>query len=218
MKVLVIGATGGSGIAAVRELVSAGHTVTAFSRHPEKLGALSEKVEAVAGDASILSDIDKVMMGKDAVIVTLGISESALRVRLLGSQNTPINIRSVGTANVIAAMRSHGMRRLVVQSSFGVGESRAKLPLLYRLMFRLLLAPQIADTEEQEQLVRSSGLDWVIAQPVNLTDAVEAGDPVASPEGEVQTMRVSRQQVGAFLARAIGNPTYLQRSVALSGQ
>ncbi|RJF92034.1 NAD(P)-dependent oxidoreductase [Noviherbaspirillum saxi] len=218
MKVLVIGATGGSGIAAVKALLSAGHEVTAFSRHPEKLKELGNRIAMVAGDASSLADVDRAVQGKDAVVVTLGISESALRVRLFGSRNTPINIRSAGTANAITAMHRHGLRKLVVQTSFGVGESRAKLPLLYRLIFKLLLAPQIADTEEQERLVRNSRLDWVIAQPVNLTDTLEDGYPLASPEGEVNAMKVSRKQVGSFLANAIDTSAYLHRSVALSGQ
>ena len=113
-------------------------------------------------------------------------------------------------------MRRHGVRRLVVQSSFGVGATRDKLPWLYRLMFALLLKPQIDDTERQEREVRASGLDWVIAQPVNLTDAFEDAAPYASPNGEVRAMKVSRARVGRFLAEAASGPGYVGQSVALS--
>ena len=47
-------------------------------------------------------------------------------------------------------MGTHGVRRLVVQSSFGVGETRGRLRLQERLFFSLLLKPQIVDTEVQE--------------------------------------------------------------------
>jgi hypothetical protein len=55
-----------------------------------------------------------------------------------------------------------------------------------------VLRPQIADTERQEREVRASGLDRVIAQPVNLTDDPHPGLPFASPTGELRAMKVSR--------------------------
>lgn len=216
MKVLVVGATGGSGRATVEELLARGHEVTAFSRHAGQLQPLAGRVKLVSGDAMNPVDVERAVAGKDAVIVTLGISESALRVRLFGGTNTPINVRSAGTRNVIAAMRKHGVRKLVVQTSFGVGATRDKLPFIYRLMFQLLLKPQIADTEQQEREVRASGLDWVIAQPVNLTDGVEREDPFASPDGEVRGMKVSRKRVGRFLVDAVQGAMYVGKSVALS--
>ncbi len=35
---------------------------------------------------------------------------------------------------------------------------------------REAMKPQMDDTEVQEKLVRNSGVDWVLAQPVHLTD------------------------------------------------
>lgn len=215
MKCLVVGATGGSGRAVVEELLSAGHEVTAFSRHAEKLSA-SERLRIVKGDAINPADVDVAVRGHDAVIVTLGISESALKVRLFGSATTPINVRSAGTRNVIAAMKRHGVRRLIVQTSFGVGETRARLPLIYRLMFSLLLKQQIADTEVQEREVRSSGLDWVLAQPVNLTDQDGRETVQASAEGETGKMKISRRSVARFLAQTAATMQHTGRSVALS--
>jgi len=216
MKVLVVGATGGSGKAAVAELLDRGHEVTAFSRSAASLHGMSDRLLVVVGDATDTNDIDQAVRGQDAVLVTLGISENPLRVRVLGRSGTPIQVRSQGTRNVIAAMRAHGVSRLVVQTSYGVGETRRQLPLRYRLLFRLLLGPQIADTELQDQAVHDSGLDWVIAQPVTLTDAREDGEPFTSTRGEVGAWHVSRSRVGRFLAQALEAPTYVGQTVALS--
>jgi putative NAD(P)-binding protein len=216
MKVLVVGATGGSGRAAVGELLSRGHEVTAFSRHATTLGDLPGQLRAVNGDATDPAAIDRVVRGQQAVIVTLGISDNALRVRLLGSPGTPIDVRSRGTRNVITAMRHHGIGKLVVQTAYGVGATRDKLPPLYRLLYWLVLRPQIADTERQEREVRTSGLDWVIAQPVSLTDNPQAGLPFASPVGELGGMKVSRGCVGRFLVQAAEGSEYVGASVALS--
>jgi uncharacterized protein YbjT (DUF2867 family) len=216
MKVLVVGATGGSGRAAVDELLLRGHEVTAFSRHAQALGAVPGQLHAVDGDATDPAAVDRVVRGQHAVIVTLGISQNALRVRLLGTSSTPMEVRSRGTRNVITAMRQHGVGKLVVQTAYGVGATRERLPRRYRLLYWLVLRPQIADTERQEREVRASGLDWVIAQPVSLTDDPHQGLPFASPTGELGGMKVSRGCVGRFLVQAVEGSQYVGAAVALS--
>ena len=163
------------------------------------------------------ADVERAVQGQDAVVVTLGISENALKVRLRGTSHTPRDVRSAGTRNVIAAMQKHGVRKLVVQSSYGVGETREKLGFVDRLFFALILKPQIADTEKQEVRVRASGLDWVLVQPVHLTDGEEDEMPAYSTDGQVVLLKVSRHSVGRFLAEAVSDPRFVGRSVAVSG-
>jgi hypothetical protein len=85
------------------------------------------------------------------------------------------------------------------------------------LFFSLLLKPQIADTEVQELEVRESGVDWVLAQPVHLTDDKSDEMPFASADGQVREWKISRRGVAQFLAVAAQAPEYVGRSVALSG-
>lgn len=199
MDVLVIGATGGTGRVLVDELFARGHHVTAFSRSASTL-VPRPGLTTVDGDATRAADVDAVVPGHDAVVVTLGITENPLGVRLRGARGTADDVRSRGTRTVVEAMRRHGVDRLVVQTSYGVGPTRDRLRVVDRLFFALLLAPQIADTEVQEQVVRSSGLDWVLAQPVHLKDAAVDGHVVASPDGEQAGPSIGRPQVAAVLA------------------
>ena len=215
MKVLVVGATGGSGRAAVETLAGRGHEVTAFARRASAVFGSRTGVRAVDGDATVPEDVGRAVRGQDAVVVTLGITEHPLRVRLFGSAGTPLDVRSRGTAVVVAAMREQGVRRLVVQSSYGVGETRDRLPLSSRLVFALLLRPQIADHERQERIVRDSGLDWSLVQPVYLTDGDE---PAAlSSTGDAEGMRVSRRAVGGVLADLVEEPGVHGRTLTVTG-
>lgn len=216
MKVLVVGATGGSGRAAVAELVRRGHEVTALSRHASALAG--PHVRGVDGDATDARTVDAVVAGQDAVVVTLGISESAVRVRLRGSAGTPLDVRSRGTRTVLDAVRRYGVRRLVVQTSYGVGPTALGLPLATRLVFALLLKPQIADTATQSAELRASDVDWVEVQPVNLTDDDVDAPAFASTTGATRSLQVSRRQVGAFLADAVEADAWVRRTVALSGE
>jgi uncharacterized protein YbjT (DUF2867 family) len=220
MKVLVLGATGGSGRAAVEHLLAAGHNVTVFTRTAveQNVNARApERLRYFQGDALDPAAVEQAVAGHDAVVVTLGIRENALRVRLLGPARTPLDVRSAGTRHVIAAMRKHGVRRLVVQTTYGVGETRDKLGLIDRLFFTLILKPQIADTELQNQAVSASDLDWVIAQPVHLTDAEEDAAPFVSTAGETKKLKVSRGSVGRFLADAVASPAFVRKTVSVSG-
>ncbi|MEU5844419.1 NAD(P)-binding oxidoreductase [Rhodococcus sp. NPDC047139] len=214
MKVLVIGATGGSGRAAVAALLDRGHDVTALVRNPGIAESFTDRVTIVAGDAVRSADIEHALHGQDAVVVTLGIHENPLRVRLLGPARTPLDVRSRGTRTVVDAMRRHGARRLIVQTSYGTGPTRDRLPTRYRLMFRALLGPQIADTERQDALVRSSDLDWTIVQPVNLTDSDD--DEATVSDGDVSSWAVPRRAVGRVLADLVERPEYARATVAVS--
>jgi uncharacterized protein YbjT (DUF2867 family) len=217
MKILVVGSSGASGRAVVSQLLAAGHSVTAFSRRGDRLGIDSERLSVFRGDALEARDVARAVSGHDAVVVTLGISENALRVRLLGPRSTPLDVRSKGTRNVIEAMRQHGVRRLVVLTSYGVGATRDRLGFADRLVFELVLKPQIHDTELQNQDVIDSRLDWVIAQPVHLTDADDDSMPFTSTRGETRRMQVSRKSVARFMADAVTGDAFVGQSVALSG-
>jgi putative NADH-flavin reductase len=218
MRVLVIGATGGSGRAAVEQLLAQGHTVTALTRREPRVGERRAGVSYVQGDAMNEVDVERAVAGQEAVVVTLGISENPLRVRLSGPAHTPIDVRSAGTRNVIAAMEKQGVRRLVVQTSYGVGDTRTRLRWADALFFKLLLKPQIEDTEIQSRVVEESGLEWVMVQPVHLTDDPNAEMPFASTRGDTASMKVSRRSVGRFLAHAVADAGLVHKSVALSAR
>jgi uncharacterized protein YbjT (DUF2867 family) len=215
MDILVIGATGGSGRAVCNELLQRGHRVTALARHAS---ALSPRpgLTAVNGDATDTDLLDKVMPGHGAVVVTLGISEPALRVRLRGARGTTDDVRSRGTAAVVAAAQRAGIRRVVVQSSYGVGETRRLLGVTDRLVFALLIGPQMADTAVQEDVLRRSGLDWTIVQPVYLSDD-ESVNHFISTDGTRRGRKVSRDGVACVHADLVEQDTMIRRTVSVSG-
>ena len=215
MKILVIGATGGSGRAATAELLRRGHTVTAFSRHASEL-RLDGDLITFDGDATRPGDVASAMAGQEAVVVALGISESAVRVRLRGAAATASDVRSRGTAVAIDAARAAGVSRFIVQSSYGVGPTRRLLGATDRMIFALLLKPQIADTEKQEQAVRASGLEWTLVQPVHLTDGPDAEPTVTTGRAPGAT-KVSRLSVARVLADAAEGQHGEGQTLSVSG-
>lgn len=215
MDVLVVGASRGTGQAAVKALAAEGHRVTAFARSASKTDFGGAEVNAIDGDVYDAAALEKAVIGQDAVVVTLGISENPISV-LLRRAKTPTDVRSAGTRNAIEAMTRHGVRRLVVQTTYGLGETRKKLSLSWKLTFSLLLRPQIKDHEVQELLVRTSGLDWTLVRPVGLTDEDVARSPKVSLTDEIVSMEVGRGQVAAVEAEAVTRPDWVGATVSLS--
>lgn len=215
MNILVVGASRGSGAAAVRALAAAGHRVTAFARTASS-GEYGDEVIAHDGDVMDDADLAKAIVGQDAVVVTLGISDNPLKVRLQRRASSPLDVRSAGTRRVVNAMREAGVRRLAVQTAFGIGSSRRNLSWKWRMIYALLLAPQLKDSAAQESVVRASGLDWTIIRPVALTDDdTDAPAYVDAHDGR-KTESVTRGQLARVYADVIGDPSTYGQTLAVS--
>jgi uncharacterized protein YbjT (DUF2867 family) len=211
MKILVLGASQGTGAAAVKIALERGHEVTAFARNLDKLEAASALLRRQKGDFHDPASVDAAVRGHDAVIVTA----SATSLKAFKERPTYF---SEGTAHAIAAMKAHGVRRLVILSAFGTGESR-KLAgfLLDKLVISFLLKRPFEDHERQEKLVQESGLDWVIARPGRLTNGPMRGRYVAKAELEAVPSSISRADVADFLVKASEVDTWVHKAVQLGG-
>ena len=208
MKVIVFGATGSVGHLAVKELLEAGHEVTAFARKPEKLGLTDANLFRTAGDALDAKDVLEAVKGHDAAVITLGSGLSRKSV-----------IRSQGTMNVIRAMQAQGAKRLICQSTLGARDSWSNLNFWWkRVMFGALLAPVFRDHELQEQLVEASGLDWTIVRPAAFTDEATRRPVIEDVPNSARglDLKISRGELACFLTRQVIDSQYLGRAVGLS--
>lgn len=201
MRILVIGASGGTGRLLVGQALAAGHQVTAFVRDPARLPLTHASLRLVVGDAMRPGSIDPAVAGHDAVLCTLGAKPEGVD-RQRGQPGVPVC--SVGTRHLIEAMQSAGVRRLVVESSAPCGESAATGRWPAPWVVRTVLREVMADKEVQEAAVRASGLDWTIVRPVKMhdgprTDRVQVGAGVRW--GLAST--VSRADVAAVMLQTV---------------
>lgn len=212
MKILVLGASGRTGRLVVTQALDAGHLVTALVRDPDALsGALRARpsLRVAVGDALLADDVDVAVAGQDAVVVALGTSPRE-RAR----------VRSAGTANVVAAMRRHGVRRVVVQSAAITGDGVRGVHGPARLVVRLVkLANRrtFADQARQEAVVRASDLEWVLARPITLTDDPARGAFRIAPRLAVgPSSRIARADVAAFMLAQATDPDWLGQAPSLA--
>ncbi|HEY7953653.1 MAG TPA: NAD(P)H-binding protein [Polyangia bacterium] len=211
MRLLIIGASQGTGAEATKNALARGHQVTAFSRNPQKLALDHPKLTRYAGDFHQASSVAAAMPGHDAVIVT------ASATRLKAFKENP-RYFSQGTGYTIDAMKANGVERLVVLSALGTGESR-KLAgfLLDKLVISFLLKVPFEDHERQEELVRASGLEWVIARPGRLTNGPARKRYVTKTEIEPVPKSISRADLADFLVEAAESDRFVGKAVQLGG-
>ncbi|MEX1142917.1 MAG: NAD(P)-dependent oxidoreductase [Thermoleophilaceae bacterium] len=120
MRVFVAGATGAIGRPLVRQLVDAGHDVTAASRSAGRAEWLRELgAEPVGCDALDPAAVEAAVSQArpEAIVNELTAIPAAIDPRKMAEQFAQTNrLRSEGTANLMAAAEAHGVRRLVSQS------------------------------------------------------------------------------------------------------
>jgi len=207
VKILVFGATGPSGRQLVQQALGQGHEITAFARNPVALSA-DRRVRIVAGDTTRDAEmITAAMRGQDAVISTLG-RRNTLRSDGLIARSMHL---------IVPAMEQACVRRLVVMSAFGVGESRRDAPLIPRIMYRVLLSGIFADKKAGEDEIRRSSLDWTIVYPVLLTDGPLTGSYRVGEHVELRGMpKISRADVAHFMLAEMKNRAFLRKVAVIS--
>jgi uncharacterized protein YbjT (DUF2867 family) len=216
LGVIVFGATGGTGRAVTHALLMQGQTVTAFARTPSVLSDAAG-LRIVAGDAMNAADVENAVPGHDAVVISLGNSQDPFALMLGARRTTPANICEVGTSNVLAASQSNGIRRLVVVSAFGIGDTRSRASFMNKLFFRFVLREHMADKERQEAAVKLSALDWTLVHPVALVDKPILGRWTASVDGETGGAMIARADLAAFIVKELASPEHLRMTVTVSG-
>lgn len=193
MKVLVLGATGGTGRQIVRVLEQHGHDVVALVRQQTPdLGAAG----IVVGDARDPAAIERALAGCDVVISALGAPTKPF---------AEVTVLSEATRELVGAMQRLGVTRLIAITGVGAGDSRGHGGWIYdRVIQPLVLRKTYEDKDRQETIIRESGLDWTIVRPVMLTNGAasgavgSSGDP-SRPHGS----SISRADVADFVVAQI---------------
>jgi putative NADH-flavin reductase len=206
-RLLILGATGGTGRHLVSQALEAGNEVTAYVRDAAKLEVKHERLRVVVGPiADAARPFREAMTGQHAVISTLG--------RGLSLQSEHVIERCVPP--MLSAMKSHGVGRLIFTSAIGVGDAYSEAPLLSKLVIRVLLKDIYPDKLIGENLVRNSDLEWTIVQPAGLTNGpltrrYRAGEHL--PHRMIAT--ISRADVAHFLLSQLDDRTYVRRIAQL---
>lgn len=204
-RVLIIGASGGTGRQLVTQALERGHVVTAYVRNPSKLPIEHPQLQIIQGDVLNYASVEAAVRGQDAVISALGHKRFFYPTRIL----------SEGTRNLLRAMESQGVHRFVCETSLGIGDSVGRLGLYFTFFVIPVVLPfYFWDKTRQERLIAASKVDWVIVRPGMLTNGEKRttyrhGRRVGS---FIWTVCISRADVADFMLNQVAGDTYLRTS------
>jgi uncharacterized protein YbjT (DUF2867 family) len=168
LNVMVFGASGKLGVEITRVLTARGDKVTAFVRTTSDRSRLEPMgVDFVVGDAM---DAESVLAGLkesdfDAVITTIG-----------GFGDVPPDY--IANANIFDAAVATGIKRVIMISTIGAGDSYESAPVISRLALAKLLPLK---TQAEEHL-RASGLEFTIIRPGGLPPGAGTGGGILSED------------------------------------
>ncbi len=207
MKLAIFGATGATGMQITEQALANGHSVSVLARTPEKMTLHHADLTVIQGDVLNIDDVTNTVAGADAVICTLGSGS-------LGATT----LRTDGTRHIITAMNAANIKRLVVVSAMGIGDSAGQLTFVSKLFVRLMLKNVMQDHASQEALVMSTDLDWVIVRPSGLTNKPATGNYQhgLGTDLEIKSGQVARADVAEFVLDQLTNNAYLRQAVSVT--
>jgi putative NADH-flavin reductase len=202
-RILIIGATGGTGRQLVSQALERGYEVTALVRNPSRLQANHRLLKVIQGDVLDSASVAAAMRGQDAVVSALGHKRFFYPTRIL----------SEGTKNILRAMEAHGVPRLICQTSLGIGDSAGRMGLYYTLFTIPVILPfYFWDKTRQERIIAESNVEWVIVRPGVLTNARKKGQYRHGRHvgSFFWTVRISRADVADFMLNQLTSDTFLR--------
>lgn len=209
MKIVVFGATGGTGRQVVSQALEAGHEVTVVVRNPEAVNIRGERLKIFQGDVLDLASFSKRIVGQDAVLSALGVNH-----------RKPTTVYSEGTGNIVKAMREAGARRLVCLSSAGL-EIPEDTPWMMRQTIKLVIQPMFKyayeDMARMEKNLRGSGLDWTVVRPPRLTNRPKTGAyRTAMNKHLPKAQGITRADLADYMIKSIPDEASYQAIVEIS--
>ncbi len=187
-RILVAGASRGVGREIARLLVNQGYSVTGFTRSESiapELQALG--LETVIVDALDAQQVEAAMNSFDAVISTIGsLPQDGKLVDYEGNQNL-----------IDAAIKAN-VKKFILVSSIGAGESAVALPPQALETLKTVLV----EKEKAEQYLIKSGLTSTIVRPGGLKSEPPTGNAVLTEDPKIAGS-INRADVADLVCRCL---------------
>ena len=207
MKVVIFGASGGTGQHLVQQALARGHTVTAFVRRPESIiAAPSPGLTVAQGDIHDPAAVAAAVAGQDAVL-------SALGARNLARSD----VLETGVRNILAGMATHGVSRIIVLGAAGIDpEAMKNQRALRRLALRFLVATLLKEPfraqRAQEGMLEASPTAYTIVRPPFLLNRPLTGRYRVQEDGlPPRGTSIPRADVADFMLRQLTDTGWIRK-------
>ncbi|HEX5657375.1 MAG TPA: NAD(P)H-binding protein [Polyangiales bacterium] len=213
-RILIFGGTGRTGRLAIDYALSPEKKleVVALVRSPKKLAA-RQGLTILQGTPESLSDVQRAIRGCDAVLSFL----SPRSTDNPFTRDVAPNLLTMAATNAATAMKANDVRRIVILSAWGVGDSWRELPGVARwLIERSNLKTIYADHANEELVLDAAGLDWTSVRAVLLTGGGLTRTRLSEHGTPRPSSFISRQTVATFMIDSLLHREFFGKALVAS--
>jgi biliverdin reductase / flavin reductase len=205
MRIVIFGATGGTGLELLQQALDRGHEVTVVVRRPAAITLTHERLHMVTGDVMQPDSFAPALQNQEAVLSVIG--QNSLK---------PMTFFRQSARNLVEQMEKAGVPRLVCLTSVGVVDKPIG-SLFYLWLIKPLLRNIYDDMRHMEQTVRASGLAWTIVRPSRLFDGKRIGQYRVGTSGELDRANsISRADLANCLLNQLETQANWHQAVAVA--
>jgi uncharacterized protein YbjT (DUF2867 family) len=195
--VLVFGGNRATGLEAVKAMVAQKNKVTVVVRPTSdttELKALG--VTTVIADVLQPAEVQKAFTsGKYSAVVSA-----------LGGKRGEPSPDFVGIRNITDAAKTAGVKRMVIVTAIGVGDSNAMMPEA----LKKILQPTMIEKGKGEDYLVNSGLDYTIIRPGGLKNGPATGKAKLTDDRTAHS-DINREDLGALVAASLSEKSTIRK-------
>ncbi|CAL4141333.1 unnamed protein product [Meganyctiphanes norvegica] len=212
MKIAVLGATGPTGLQAVRVALEQGHEVSAVVRNPSKITQQHDNLKVIEANLFDEASVTKALEGQEAVVSCLGFNRNP----------QPVTGYTNSAKTFLPAMRKNNISRIVLMTAWYTDlKSGSRGGFLVNWLLVPFLKPVLTNMREMEVLLEETAQDinYTVVRPPGLTNNPPSGTPVKTQEDFVvdnESGRVSRADVADFMISCLKTNIYDRKMVAMT--
>lgn len=201
-KIALFGASGKTGQEFLKLALAAGYSVKALARNPASLPINTPRLEVIKGDVLNPQDVNATVAGCDVVVSLFG--------HVKGS---PEWLQTNGTKNIVAAMKQHGVSKIISLSGGGLPFPEKDQPKfadkLIRMIMKIAVPKILNDAIAHHQVLAESGLKWIIVRGPRLTTDPAKGTYRVGWVGVNASTKIARADLADFLLKQVEDDQFL---------
>ena len=209
MKIVIFGATGGTGLELVKQALEQGHEVTAIVRNPDAMKENKhDRLHVTKGDATKPESFADALRNQDAVLCAIGNTNFREIMK-------PMTFHVDTIHNIIEQMKYQNVQRLICITSVGVVKNPSA-PVWYNWIVHPLLRHIYEDMQQMEKALSESDLKWTVVRPVRLVNGDPTGKYNVAENGQIQKVgTISRGDVAEFMLKQLNNEEHVYKTPAI---
>jgi putative NADH-flavin reductase len=208
-KIIVFGATGGTGRLVVQQALQQGHHVTVIVRNPEAFTLRNDRLDIIKGDVFQPYTFENAIAAKDTVISCLGIQK-----------RESTTVYSGGVSNIIKAMEIHSVKRIICLSAGAVivpPKGSFMTRFVIKNILQRIFGHLYSDMLIMEKMLKITDLHYTIVRPPWLRDGKRTGNyRTAINEHLNLPTKISRADLANYIVNHLSDEQTFQSTIELS--